>query len=137
MKILMVIQGVFVLLIHFAQAQTAIAEDIPGTQQEGDADLAQELSNPVADPITIPIQMNYDYDIGPSDDGWKLQTKIQPAVPINLNDNWNLITRTIMPVIYQDDIFPGSGSSGCLCPARILTTSEPFHSNWREKPCVS
>jgi hypothetical protein len=60
--------------------------------------------------MTIPIQMNYDRDIGPRDDGWKLQTNIQPVIPFHLNDNWNLISRTIMPVIHQDDIFPGSGS---------------------------
>ena len=86
------------------------AEDMPGAKQGGDADLAQQLSNPIADLITIPVQMNYDRGIGPQDDGWKLQTNIQPVIPFAVNDDWNLITRTIMPVIYQDDIFPGSGS---------------------------
>lgn len=82
----------------------------PVVAEEGDSDLAQKLSNPVADLITVPIQMNYDQDIGPLDDGWKLQTNIQPVVPFSVTDNWNLITRTIVPVIAQDDIFPGSGS---------------------------
>jgi hypothetical protein len=86
------------------------AEDMAGAKLGSDADLAQQLSNPIADLITIPVQMNYDSDIGPRDDGWKLQTNIQPVIPFELNDDWNLITRTIMPVIYQDDIFPGSGS---------------------------
>ena len=90
--------------------QPAQAEDTSGTQKGGDADLAQELSNPLADLMTIPIQMNYDRDIGPQDDGWKLQTNIQPVIPFYLNEDWNLISRTIMPVIYQDDILPGSGS---------------------------
>ena len=85
---------------QYAQAQAS----------DSDADLAQELSNPVADLITIPIQMNYDRGIGLEDDGWKLQTNIQPVIPFSINDNLNLITRTIMPVIYQDDIFPASGS---------------------------
>lgn len=76
----------------------------------GDADLAQELSNPLADLMSIPIQMSYDDDIGPRDDGWKLQTNIQPVIPFELSDDWNLITRTIVPVIAQDDIFPGAGS---------------------------
>jgi len=86
------------------------AEDTPGMQKGGDADLAQELSNPLADLMTIPIQMNYDHDIGPLDDGWKLQTNIQPVIPFKLNVDWNLISRTIVPVIYQDDIVPGAGS---------------------------
>ena len=86
------------------------AEDTPGTQKGGDADLAQELSNPLADLMTIPIQLNYDHDIGPLDDGSKLQTNIQPVIPFKLNVDWNLISRTIVPVIYQDDIVPSEGS---------------------------
>lgn len=77
---------------------------------DSDADLAQELTNPVADLITIPIQANYDRDIGPLDDGTKLTTNIQPVIPLDLSENWNLITRTIIPVVSQDDIFPGAGS---------------------------
>jgi len=100
-----------ILLVAFLIAVPQVqAENTTGTQQGGNAKLAQELSNPIADLITIPIQMNYDYDIGPHDDGWKLQTNIQPVIPFSLNDNWNLITRTIMPVISQEDILPGSGS---------------------------
>ena len=81
-----------------------------GAQKNGDAELAQELSNPLADLMSIPFQMNYDRNIGPRDDGKKLQTNIQPVIPFGLNEDWNLISRTIMPVIYQDDIFPGAGS---------------------------
>ena len=49
------------------------------TAQAGDAELAQELTNPIADLITIPIQMTYDQNIGPDDKGSKLQTNIQPC----------------------------------------------------------
>jgi len=101
------------LLMFFAVSALVLpvqAEDTPGTQKGGDAGLAQELSNPLADLMTIPIQMNYDQDIGPLDDGYKLQTNIQPVVPFSINDNLNLISRTIVPVIYQDDIVPGAGS---------------------------
>lgn len=91
-------------------AQSAEVKETGGAPPGGDADLAQELSNPLADLMTIPIQMNYDRGIGPRDDGWKLQTNIQPVIPVGLNTDWNLISRTIIPVIYQDDIFPGEGS---------------------------
>ena len=79
-------------------------------EQGGDADLAQKLANPVAELVSIPLQMNYDRDIGPADDGWRLQTNVQPVIPFGVNERWNLITRTILPVIYQDEIFPGAGS---------------------------
>ena len=80
------------------------------SSQGGDADLAQDLANPIADLITLPIQMSYDSDIGPDDEGFKVQTNIQPVIPFGLNDHWNLITRTIVPVVYQEDIVPGAGS---------------------------
>ncbi len=78
--------------------------------QSGDAGLAQELANPLADLVTVPIQMNLDREIGPTDDGVKLATNVQPVIPFDTHPDWNLITRTIVPVIYQDDIFPGAGS---------------------------
>jgi hypothetical protein len=104
--------------IIFLALCTMIIAAYPGQgsaeELSGNADLAQELSNPLADLMSIPVQMNYDDDIGPREDGWKLQTNVQPVVPIDLNDNWNLITRTIIPIIHQDDIFAGEGSQSGL-----------------------
>jgi hypothetical protein len=105
--VLSLVAGLFVSGLALGQSG---AEAPSSVSQDTDAELAQELSNPVADLVTIPVQMNYDREIGPRDDGWKLQTNIQPVVPFHLNEDWNLISRTIMPVIYQDDIFPGAGS---------------------------
>jgi hypothetical protein len=91
-------------------ALLALASPAHGQQGNGDADLAQQLSNPLADLITIPIQVNFDRDIGPADQGTKTATNVQPVVPFALGDEWNLISRTIIPIVYQDDIFPGQGS---------------------------
>lgn len=77
----------------------------------GDADLAQELTNPIANLVTIPIQMSFDNGIGLADEGTKITTNIQPVIPFEVNDDWNLITRTIVPIIHQDEIFPHPGHS--------------------------
>lgn len=87
---------------------------ISARAQSGDADLAQELSNPVADLISVPIQMNVDRNIGPADDGTKTTINVQPVIPFRLNEDWNLITRTIVPIIRQEDIYPGAGSQSGL-----------------------
>jgi hypothetical protein len=108
-----IVSCLFMLFLFIATPAWAQPAETTGTGSEtlsGDAELAQELSNPLADLMSIPFQMNYDRGIGPLDDGWKLQTNIQPVIPFQLNEDLNLISRTIMPVIYQDDIFPGSGS---------------------------
>ena len=54
--------------------------------------------------------MNFDRDIGLNDEGSKITTNIQPVIPIALNEEWNLITRTIVPLIYQDKVVPAEGS---------------------------
>jgi len=72
-------------------------------------DLAKKLANPVASLISIPFDLDYDHNIGPVDDGDRLTLIAKPVAPITLNKEWNLISRTIVPLVYQDDIFPGAG----------------------------
>ena len=98
------------LLVVFIPVGLLGAEGSGGDRQGGEADLAQELTNPLADLMTIPIQMNFDRNIGVEDDGQKIQTNIQPVVPFHLSEDWNMISRTIVPLVHQDDIFPGAGS---------------------------
>ena len=80
---------------------------------EEDADLAKKLSNPVASFISVPIQANYDDNYGAADQGSVWKINIQPVIPFTLSENWNLISRTILPIIDQDDIpVVGMGESG-------------------------
>jgi hypothetical protein len=63
--------------------------------------------------ISVPIQANYDENIGPNEDGSVWRINIQPVIPFTLNENWNVISRTILPIIDQDDVpFDGKGESG-------------------------
>jgi len=77
------------------------------------AELAKKLANPIASLISVPIQANYDGNLGLSEEGSVWRINIQPVIPVSLNDNWNLISRTIFPVISQSDIpSVGMGESG-------------------------
>jgi len=62
-------------------------------------ELAKKLSNPVAALISVPLQYNYDHEIGPNRDGTRRTLNVQPVVPFALNQDWNLISRTILPII--------------------------------------
>jgi hypothetical protein len=68
-------------------------------------ELAKQLSNPVASLISVPFQANYDFNIGPTGDGSRFTLNIQPVVPLSLNKDWNLIIRTILPIVSQHDVF--------------------------------
>lgn len=118
----------FFLSIVFA----ALAYSAPVWSQE-EADLAKQLANPVAALISVPVQANYDDNYGLDDDGSVLRINVQPVVPVSLNDDWNLISRTILPIVDQND-FPTPGSSefglGDTVQSAFFSPKEPTASGW-------
>ena len=76
----------------------ARAAHIAGNTDE----LAKQLSNPISSLISVPFQYNYSRTY--NDDGYKNLLNIQPVVPISISENWDLISRTIVPVIQQNDV---------------------------------
>ncbi|HMP84138.1 MAG TPA: hypothetical protein PKA41_15685, partial [Verrucomicrobiota bacterium] len=72
------------------------------------AQLAKQLQNPVADLISVPIQNNWDFGIGP-EDAMRYTANIQPVIPFKISEDWNVITRTILPAIYAEEPVDGAG----------------------------
>ena len=89
------------------------------------ADLARRLSNPVSNLVSIPFQMNWDQGVGP-DDQTRFVMNVQPVMPFSVNENWNLITRVIMPFVSQPVLAPGGtaafGVSDVLASAFLSPT---------------
>jgi hypothetical protein len=87
------------------------APDLPPEAASTDSagELAKDLANPIADLISLPFQLNYDEGFGPKDAG-RFTLNIQPVIPFDISEDWNLITRTIVPVIHQESIADGVDS---------------------------
>ncbi len=80
----------------------------PADANAQQAELAKKLQNPVADLVSVPIQNNWDFNIGP-ENAMRYTANLQPVIPFSLAEDWNVITRTILPVIYAEEPVKGFG----------------------------
>lgn len=94
-------------------AQQPADKPAPQPAAGSDADLARQLTNPVAALVSVPLQFNWDQPVG-IDDDTRLTMNFQPVVPIGLNENWNMIARWIMPYVAQPRLFEGASPTSGL-----------------------
>lgn len=93
-------------ITSYAQTEEAQSEE-----EVANAELAKKAQNPIANMISVPFQNNTSYGIGP-DDRTSNVLNIQPVIPVGLGEKWNLITRTIIPIVTVPDFGnTGQGST--------------------------
>src|SRR5262245_45290214 len=101
-------------------------------------DLAKKLSNPVASLISVPFQSNLDFHMG-TGSGWRYTLNFQPVIPIKLNSKWNMVSRTILPIIHQANVTsPGASESGIgdITQSLFFTPAESKRFIWAVGPVV-
>jgi hypothetical protein len=108
-------------------------------KEESTEELAKKTQNPVADLISIPFQSNFNFGQGPSNVTQYIMN-VQPVIPISLNKDWNLITRTILPIINQPSIAPHAPNAfglGDLNPTFFFSPAKSTGFIWGVGPTVT
>ena len=131
------------LLVPAVQAETGpdferpiTAANAPATNTDStgnsSADLAMTLANPIGALISVPFQNNYDFGAGPDGDGEQFKLNLQPIIPITLNEDWLLISRTILPYVDQQDVIGTTSQSGLADTVQsfFLSPAKPTASGW-------
>ncbi len=107
-------------------------------QEANNKELTKAAQNPIADLISVPFQNNTNFGMGPHDRTQNI-LNIQPVIPFNFGE-WNLITRTIAPLINQPDTTQSSGSTfglGDINTTLFLSPAAPGKLMWGLGPIIS
>ena len=104
---------------------------VSGGRLDADTELSKKTQNPVANIITLPSQNNLNYRLGKYDQ-MGLLLNVQPVIPLHLTEDWNLITRTILPVIEQPYLTTSrtKGGIGDLMESLFLSPAKPGKFIW-------
>ena len=121
-------------------APAAADEAADGAKKEGDTEaLARAAQNPVADMISIPFQDDIGFGYGPGNKGTQNVLNIQPVIPLHVTEDWNVITRTILPIVSQPSFTGGAGTTGLgdLTVTAFLSPANPGGVIWGVGPVAS
>jgi hypothetical protein len=95
--------------------------------------LAKQLANPLASLTSVPLQLNRERAGGLDGEADRTRLNIQPVIPVRLSDDWNLISRTILPVVSQEAFVPGAGSArgiGDITQSVFFSPEAPTKRGW-------
>ena len=125
--------GLICLLLRIGVADLQAQE--AASQANETQDLAKKTQNPVSDLISLPFQNNFNFGAGP-DDEMQYILNIQPVYPMRLTEDWNLVHRTILPIIANPSGLGGETGLGDLQYQGFLSPSKPGRIIWGVGPIL-
>ena len=130
---------------------TALAQDAGGTggasgapeekppAEAADEALQKAVQNPVASLISVPLQNNTSFDLGPYNRTQDV-LNIQPVIPVNISKNWMVIARIIQPLVWQPYTNQNTGGEygfGDMVPTFFLSPRKPGKVIWGFGPAFT
>jgi hypothetical protein len=79
-------------------APSLAAAQEPEATPADQTDLAKQVQNPVSNLVSVPLQFNFNSG-GALGDRSNLILNVQPVIPIEVTQHWNVIARTIAPIV--------------------------------------
>jgi hypothetical protein len=116
----------------FALSSAALLTCPPALAEMSATELAKAAQNPIGNLISLPFQNNTNVNYGP-EKGTQNVLNIQPVIPISVNSEWNILTRTIVPVISQPALYPGDDRTngvGNVVFSAMLSPANPGEWIW-------
>jgi len=127
-------RGLITTLLAAALAAAASSAQAALSAEE----LAKLAQNPVGNLISVPFQNNTNLNFGP-EKGTQNILNIQPVIPVSISSEWNIITRTIVPVIWNPRLAPGDDKTsgiGDTSFTAFLSPAKPGEWIWGLGPVV-
>ena len=87
-------------------------------------DLAKLAQNPIGNLISLPFQNNTNFNVGPQRNVQDI-LNIQPVIPFSVNSEWNVITRTVAPVVFNPTLGPDVGAVNGLGDVQLSAFLSP------------
>ena len=133
LRITTMLLGVFLMIGISALTDEARAEE------KSQGDLAKQSQNPISTLISVPFENISSFNNGPND-AYVNTLSIKPVYPLSLTENWNLINRAIVPIIYQGELIDGIGSKtgfGDITYQGFFSPAKPGKLIWGVGPTVA
>lgn len=114
--------------VFWVAAYSALCSVGSANAQHSNTDLAKAAQNPLASMISLPFQNNTNFDYGP-ENGTQNTLNIQPVWPFEIGENWNLVTRAILPIVSMPALHPGD--------SRVSGLGDTSFTSWFSPSAVS